>query len=115
MEENKNQQTTLENIWGKNEAANIISGTIASPFCIQYLAVSDQAAENANNLNILVKLLYEREMYNELLLFLKILYNLIGMEFPEELAQASEKPQNYSELLKQLIIDYEEIFAEEII
>ncbi len=114
MEKNENQQPTLENVWGKKEAANIISGTIATPFCVQYLAVSEQAASNAHSLNVLVKSLYERQMYNELLLLLKMLYDLIGMEFPEELAEAAKDPQNHSDLLGHIILDYDEILTEEI-
>lgn len=114
MENNENRQTTFENVWGKKEAANIVSGTIASPFCIQFMAVSEQATDNAHSLNALVKALYERQMYEELLLLLKMLYDLIGMEFPEELAQASREPQAYSELLEQIVLDYDEILTEEI-
>lgn len=114
MEKSDTQAAVFEEVWGESGAANIISGIIAAPFCTAYLAVSDDAVQNANRLNTLMKSLYGREMYEEMLLLLDILYDLIGVDLPKELAAASKAPAEYSTLLKELMLDYDEILNEEI-
>ena len=104
----------LEKVRDEKEALAIISGVIATPFCTLYLEVSGESVENGKSLLKLMRALYEKEMYREMVLLLKILYNLIDLEIPEVLIQALKEPDNYSALLSNLMLDYCEILEEEI-
>lgn len=114
MEENEDRKTGLEDTWGQGGAASIVSGMFASPFCEQYLALSEDAAGNAQTLCDLLKSLYEHQMYKELLLLLKTLCDLIGITYPDELEKALAEPRRYLTLLRELLLDFDDILTEEI-
>jgi len=54
-------------------------------------------------------------MYKELLLLLKTLCDLIGITYPDELETALAEPQRYLTLLRELLLDFDDILTEEIV
>ena len=110
--EQKNIQ--FEEVWGKSASANIISGKVAAPLCLGFLSVCHNEKDSANNLNRIMQTLASCGRNEEVLLLMEIICDIADMDFPQELMEAIRNPQGAEDLVRELVLDFDEILTEEI-
>lgn len=103
----------IENSFSEKDKANIISGMVSAPMCIAFLGISNDIVSNAQNLNQIMQAMAAHQLNAEVLLLLKIICDLADIDFPQELDIAAAFPSDASELVRQMILDFDDILAEE--
>lgn len=93
--------------------ANMVSGRIASPVFIGILSACCEESGSAQSLIELMKTMNEHTMNQEVLRLLKIVCDLVDIDYPSELESALNAPIAAAELVRELILDFEEILAED--
>lgn len=102
-----------ESVLSKKDAANILSGMVSSPLCNAFLEMSSDTASNAARLNQIMQAMAAHRLNTEILLLLQIICDLADMDFPQELDAIIASPSDASELIRQMILDFDDILAEE--
>ena len=111
---NKEKNISFEDVWGNSVSANIISGKVANPLCLGFLGVCHNERDSANSLNRIMQALARCQLNEELLLLLEIICDLADMDFPQELMEAIRNPLGADDLVRELVLDFDEILTEEI-
>ena len=111
--EQQNNVIRLEDVWGKMGCANIISGIISRPLCFSFLSVCCQERKSAQNLNQILQAMAGRQMLKEILLLLEIICDIADEDYPAELAEAIQNPEESADLIRELVLDFDEILTEE--
>ncbi len=97
----------------EKDKANIVSGMVSAPLCTAFLGISNDTVSNAKNLNQIMQAMAAHQLNAEVLLLLKIICDLADIDFPQELDIADIFPSVASELVRQMILDFDDILAEE--
>ena len=111
---NEQKNISFEDVWGKSASANIISGKVATPLCLAFLGVCHNEKDSAHSLNRIMQALARCQLNEELLLLLEIICDIADMDYPQELIAAINDPLGADDLVRELILDFDEILTEEI-
>ena len=111
---NEQKDISFEDVCGKNASANIISGKVVTPLCLGFLGVCHNKKDSAHSLNRIMQALARRQLNEDSLLLLEIICDIADMDYPQELIAASNAPLGADDLLRELILDFDEILTEEI-
>ena len=91
---------------------NLISGTSIPQFCDFFWETSLRDKELVTKLNTIMRTMYDEGKHKEMLDVLLLLYGLVGLEFPNELELLQEHPQALSYFLREMLMDFDDVFAE---
>lgn len=91
---------------------NLISGTTIPQFCDFFWETSLRDKELVTKLNTIMRTMYDEGKHKEMLDVLLLLYGLVGLEFPNELEFLQEHPQALSYFLREMLMDFDDVFAE---
>lgn len=112
-QENEQKNISFEDVWGRCESANIISGKISTPLCLGFLSVCNNEKDNAHNLIQIMQAMASHRLNEELLLLLEVICDIADMDYPPELAAAISNPADEGDLVRELVLDFDEILTEE--
>ena len=70
--------------------------------------------DSAHSLNRIMQALARCQLNEELLLLLEIICDIADMDYPQELIAAINDPLGADDLVRELILDFDEILTEEI-
>ena len=113
MQTNDQENISFEDVWGSSQSANIIAGKVATPICISFLGVCHNEKGSARNLNQIMQAMACHQLNKEILLLLEIICDIGDMDFPQELINAISDSYGASDLVKELVLDFDEILTEE--
>jgi hypothetical protein len=91
---------------------NLISGTTIPQFCDFFWETSLRDKELVTKLNTIMQTMYNEGKHKEMMDVLLLLYGLVGLEFPDELELLKEHPQALSYFLREMLIDFDDVFDE---
>ena len=112
-QENEQKNISFEDVWGRRESANIIPGKISTPLCLGFLSVCNNEKDNARNLIHIMQAMASHRLNEELLLLLEVICDIADMDYPSELAAAISNPADEGDLVRELVLDFDEILTEE--
>lgn len=87
---------------------NLISGAMTAPFLETILTFSDNNIEAINRLTDILTQLYSASREIEMLAILRILYDVVGMEFPEDVELLASHPEARQYFLFSFLLDVED-------
>ena len=82
-QENEQKNISFEDVWGRRESANIISGKISTPLCLGFLSVCNNEKDNARNLIHIMQAMASHRLNEELLLLLEVICDIADSIFYE--------------------------------
>ncbi|MDD4431389.1 MAG: hypothetical protein PHF61_08330 [Bacteroidales bacterium] len=91
---------------------NLISGATIPQFCDFFWEVSLRDKELVNRLRTIMQKMYDVGNHGEMLDVLFLLYGLVGLEFPDELELLKEHSQARSYFLREMLLDFADVFDE---
>lgn len=87
---------------------NLISGAMTAPFLETIWTFSDNNIEAINRLTDILTQLYSASREIEMLAILRILYDVVGMEFPEDVELLASHPEARQYFLFSFLLDVED-------
>ena len=91
---------------------NLISGTTIPQFCDFFWEASLRDKELVTKLRVIMQTMYDDGKHREILDVLLLLYGLVGLKFPNELELLRESPQALSYFLREMLMDFNDVFDE---
>ncbi|MGE4486060.1 MAG: hypothetical protein AB7C97_13220 [Oscillospiraceae bacterium] len=91
---------------------NLISGATIPQFCDFFWETSLRDKELVTRLRTIMQTMYDERKHGEMLDVLLLLYGLVGLEFPGELELLKEHPQALSYFLREMLLDFNDVFDE---
>lgn len=91
---------------------NLISGATIPQFCDFFWETSLRDKKLVTKLNTIMQTMYNEGKHKEMMDVLLLLYGLVGLEFPDELELLKEQPQALSYFLREMLIDFDDVFNE---
>jgi len=91
---------------------NLISGATIPQFCDFFWETSLRDKELVTKLCTIMQKMYDEGKHEEMMDVLLLLYGLVGLEFPNELELLKEHPQALSYFLREMLMDFDDVFAE---
>lgn len=94
------------------EYANALSGAVAAPFVQALRELSDNNPDTLDRLQAILGNLYEQGKESEAVEVLHLLYDIIGIVFPDEISKFCSSAEARSCFLLELLIDIDDIVQE---
>lgn len=91
---------------------NLISGATIPQFCDFFWEASLRDKELVTKLRVIMQTMYDDGKHREILDVLLLLYGLVGLKFPNELELLRESPQALSYFLREMLMDFNDVFDE---
>lgn len=91
---------------------NLISGATIPQFCDFFWETSLRDKELVTRLRAIMQMMYADGKHREILDVLLLLYGLVGLKFPNELELLRESPQALSYFLREMLMDFNDMFDE---
>jgi len=92
----------------KQDKINLISGAMTAPFLETIWTFSDNNIEAINRLTDILTQLYSASREIEMLAILRILYDVVGMEFPEDVELLATHPEARQYFLFSFLLDMDD-------
>ena len=102
-QENEQKNISFEDVWGRRESANIISGKISTPLCLGFLSVCNNEKDNARNLIHIMQAMASHRLNEELLLLLEVICDIADMDY-DAFQRAKDKPSFKAKHEAELVI-----------
>jgi len=91
---------------------NLISGATIPQFCDFFWETSLRDKGLVTRLRTIMQTMYDEGNHGEMLDVLLLLYGLVGLEFPDELEMLKEHSQARSYFLREMLLDFDDVFDE---
>lgn len=94
---------------------NLISGATTAPLLETIWTFSGYNVEAMNRLSDILKQLYSAGKESEMLDILRIIYDVVGMEFPEEVELLADHPEARQYFLFSFLLDMDDFMQDFIV
>lgn len=91
---------------------NLISGATTAPLLETIWTFSGYNVEAMNRLSDILKQLYSAGKESEMLDILRIVYDVVGMEFPEDVELLADHPEARQYFLFSFLLDMDDYLSE---
>lgn len=108
----KLQQSDIDLLSLPQNKANILSGTTIPMFCDLFWEVTVDNKELVQSLCETMSEMYQNGQHKEMLTILRVLYELLEMEMPEEILVLAKDLKALDEFLKEMLLDFDDAFGE---
>lgn len=95
-----------------NERLNLLSGAYTAEFAEYVLEFTNYDCETLERMTNLFTTLYNSGMANELMETIKILHNIMGMSFPDDITNVIQNSEALQFYLYEFLLDLEEIYED---